>query len=64
MGDLFSDLENVRAHIDNLLVITKGNWERHLAKLDEVLTKLSKAGLKPGRHPAIKEEGRSSIENR
>eukprot|EP00957_Ditylum_brightwellii_P046472 3526630-Ditylum_brightwellii.AAC.1 len=46
MGDLFADLENVRAYIDNLLVITRGNWEDHLAKLDEVLARLSKAGLK------------------
>eukprot|EP00957_Ditylum_brightwellii_P160610 12226897-Ditylum_brightwellii.AAC.1 len=38
MGDLFSDLEHVRAYIDDLLVITKGNWEDHFAKLDEVLT--------------------------
>ena len=46
MGDLFSDLENVKAYIDDLLVLTKGDWEDHLAKLDEVLTSLSKAGLK------------------
>ena len=46
MGDLFSDLEHVRAYIDDLLLITKGTWEDHLAKLNEVLTRLSKAGLK------------------
>eukprot|EP00957_Ditylum_brightwellii_P128309 9786568-Ditylum_brightwellii.AAC.1 len=64
MGDLFSDLEHVRAYIDGLLVITKGTWEDHLAKLDEVLTRLSKAGLKPQRRPTVKEEGRRNIENR
>eukprot|EP00957_Ditylum_brightwellii_P157226 11966221-Ditylum_brightwellii.AAC.1 len=46
MGDLFADLENVRAYIDNLLVLTKGNWENHLAKLNEVLSRLTKARLK------------------
>eukprot|EP00957_Ditylum_brightwellii_P105371 8032679-Ditylum_brightwellii.AAC.1 len=46
MGDLFADLENVRAYIDDLLVLTKGNWEDHFAKLDKVLTRFSRAGLK------------------
>ena len=46
MGDLFSDLEHVRAYIDDLLLITKGSWEEHLTELDKVLTRLSKAGLK------------------
>ena len=46
MGDLFADLENVQAYIDDLLVLTKGSWEDHLAKLNEVLTRLTKAGLK------------------
>ena len=46
MGDLFADLENVQAYIDDLLVLTKGSWEDHLAKLHEVLTRLTKAGLK------------------
>eukprot|EP00957_Ditylum_brightwellii_P165501 12600033-Ditylum_brightwellii.AAC.1 len=63
MGDLFSDLEHIRAYIDNLLVITKGTWEDHLAKLEKVLTRLSKAGHKPQMRPTVKEEGRSNIEN-
>eukprot|EP00957_Ditylum_brightwellii_P106270 8106759-Ditylum_brightwellii.AAC.1 len=63
MGDLFSDLEHIRAYIDKLVVITKGTWEDHLAELDKVLTRLSKAGLKPRRRPTIKEEGRHNIEN-
>ena len=46
MGDLSTDLENVWAYIDDLLVLTKGNWEDHLAKSDEVLIRLSRAGLK------------------
>eukprot|EP00957_Ditylum_brightwellii_P072582 5515857-Ditylum_brightwellii.AAC.1 len=46
MGDLFSDLEHVRAYIDDLQLITKGTWEDHLTELDKVLTRLSKARLK------------------
>eukprot|EP00957_Ditylum_brightwellii_P037501 2835835-Ditylum_brightwellii.AAC.1 len=46
MRDLFADLENVQAYIDNLLVLTKGSWEDHLAELNKVLTRLTKAGLK------------------
>eukprot|EP00957_Ditylum_brightwellii_P063859 4845724-Ditylum_brightwellii.AAC.1 len=63
MGDLFADLENVRAYINNFLVLTKGNWEDHLAELNVVLTRLSKAGLKPGRRPTVKERGRSNIKD-
>eukprot|EP00957_Ditylum_brightwellii_P164447 12519835-Ditylum_brightwellii.AAC.1 len=64
MGDLIADLENVQAYIDNLLVLTKGNWEDNLAKLNVVLTRLSKARLKLGRRPTIKEKGRSNIKDR
>eukprot|EP00957_Ditylum_brightwellii_P069242 5256960-Ditylum_brightwellii.AAC.1 len=63
MGDLFSDLEHVRVYIGNLLLITKGSWEEHLTKSDEVLTRLSKAGLKLGRRPTVKKEGKRNIEN-
>eukprot|EP00957_Ditylum_brightwellii_P201563 15326238-Ditylum_brightwellii.AAC.1 len=45
MGDLFADLENVQAYIDNLLVLTKGSWEDYLAKLNEVLS--SREGVQP-----------------
>eukprot|EP00957_Ditylum_brightwellii_P059738 4535435-Ditylum_brightwellii.AAC.1 len=46
MGHLFADLENVQAYIDKLLVLIKGSWEDHLAKLNKVLTRLTKARLK------------------
>eukprot|EP00957_Ditylum_brightwellii_P074952 5695977-Ditylum_brightwellii.AAC.1 len=39
IGDLFADLENVRANIDDLLVLTKGSWEDHLVELNKVLTR-------------------------
>ena len=46
MSTLFADLEYVRTYIDDLLVITKGNLNDHLEKLDIVLNKLKQAGLK------------------
>ena len=46
MSTLMQDLEYVRAYIDDLLVITSGSWQDHLDKLDEVLDRLQKAGLK------------------
>ena len=30
MGDIFADLKTVRGYIDDLLVITKGDWNDHL----------------------------------
>ena len=43
---LFDDLESVRKFIDDLLVVTRGSYEDHLAQLDEVFTRLTNAGLK------------------
>eukprot|EP00957_Ditylum_brightwellii_P035412 2684947-Ditylum_brightwellii.AAC.1 len=40
------DIEEVRAYIDNLLLITNGDRDSHLQKLDEVLGRLNCAGLK------------------
>ena len=40
------ELEFVRVYLDDLLVISKGTFEDHLEKLDEVLGKLMKVGLK------------------
>ena len=37
MSVLMDGLEYVRAYIDNLLCISKGTWEDHLQKLEEVL---------------------------
>ena len=39
-------LEFVRAYIDDLLVISKTTWDDHLMKLETVLKRLKKAGLK------------------
>ena len=46
MSTLMSDLEYVRAYIDDLLVITNGTYDDHLEKLAEVLKRLREAGLK------------------
>ena len=46
MGELLGDLEHVRANIDDLLVISKGSYEDHLLKLEEVFARLEKAGVK------------------
>ena len=46
MSQLVQDLEYVRAYIDDLLIITKGDWYDHLSKTDKVLQRLHKAGLK------------------
>jgi hypothetical protein len=46
MGNLKASLEYVRAYIDNLLVITKGNLDDNLDKLKQVFIQLRDAGLK------------------
>ncbi len=46
MNILMGDLEYVRAYIDDLLILTKGSLIDHLNKLEEVLARLQKAGLK------------------
>ncbi len=46
MGNLMAALEYVRAHINNLLVITKSSHDDHLGKLEKVFIQLRDAGLK------------------
>ncbi len=46
MMEIMANLEFVRAYIDDLLCITKGTLEDHLAKLDLVLSRLQDANLK------------------
>eukprot|EP00957_Ditylum_brightwellii_P075986 5775747-Ditylum_brightwellii.AAC.1 len=46
MSKIFTDIKEVRAYTDDLLLITNGNWDSHLQKLDEVLDRLKWAGLK------------------
>ena len=46
MSELMQDLECVRAHIDDVALLTISTWEDHLTKVDTVLTRLKTAGLK------------------
>ena len=46
MNELFNGLEYVRAYIDDLLIISNGNFEDHLNKVKIVLKKLKAAGFK------------------
>ena len=46
MNELFQGLDYVRAYIDDLLILSKGTFEDHLEKLDSVLYRLGRAGLK------------------
>ena len=46
MSELMATLEFVRTYLDDLLCISKGNLDDHLAKLRRVLIRLRNAGLK------------------
>jgi len=46
MSELMDGLAFVRAHIDDLLCLTKGSFDDHLDKAELVLQRLQKAGLK------------------
>jgi hypothetical protein len=46
MYKLFSDLEYVRAYIDNLQVTSSSTFEEHLGRHELVFSRLSKTGLK------------------
>ena len=43
---LFAGLDTVRVYIDELLHVTKGSWVEHLNVLEEMFTRLHKAGIK------------------
>ena len=43
---MFQGFNEVRAYIDNVLVITKENYDTHLVVLERVLQRLEEAGLK------------------
>jgi hypothetical protein len=44
--DLMASLKFVRAYMGNLLIITRGVLDKHLQKMETVLTRLRGAGLK------------------
>jgi hypothetical protein len=43
---LMASLEFVQAYMDNLLIITRRILDKHLQKMETVLTRLCNAGLK------------------
>ena len=46
MSELFIGLDKVCVYIYNLLHVTKGSWTEHLNFLEDIFTRLQKAGLK------------------
>ena len=46
VSNLFSDLEWVRAYIDDILITSDGTYEDHLKKVELVLIRLEKAGFR------------------
>ena len=46
MSKLMVGLEFARAYLDDLLLITKSDFDEHLDQLEQALTRLSAAGLK------------------
>ena len=46
MYELFIGLDTVRVYIDDLLHVTKGSWTEHINFLEEMFTRLQKAGIK------------------
>ena len=46
MNDLFHGFEFIRAYIDAILILTKGDWTDHIQKLVLTLNKLKEKGLK------------------
>src|SRR5688572_13986952 len=46
MGELMAGLDFARAYLDDLLIISKGDFNQHLDQLEVTLTRLSEAGLR------------------
>ena len=46
MNEMFRGFEFILAYINNLLIITKGDWSDHLEKFELTLQKLKDNGLK------------------
>ena len=46
MSEIFVGLDTVRVYINELLHVTKDSWTENLTVLEEIFTRLQKAGLK------------------
>jgi Reverse transcriptase (RNA-dependent DNA polymerase) len=53
MNNIFADMPEVRAYIDDILVPTKGSYEHHLVVLSKILTRLQKKGNKINLHKSF-----------
>ena len=60
MNNIMSGLEYVRTYLDDLLILSNGDFMDHLSKVKTVLQRLSRAGLKVHRKKSI--FGNSSVE--
>ena len=45
-NELFYEFDFIRAYIDDLLILTKGDWTVHVQKLELTLNRLKERGLK------------------
>ena len=43
--DLFKDMDNVNAYLDDILLTSKGTYEEHLEYLNQILERLNTAGF-------------------
>ena len=46
MSELLFGLDTVRAYINDLLHVTKGSWTEHITFLEDMFSRLQKAGIK------------------
>ena len=46
MNKIFRGFEFIRAYINGILIITKGDWSDHLNKLEQSLKNIKDNGLK------------------
>jgi hypothetical protein len=46
ISELMEGLDFIRAYLDDLLILTKENWDDHLHKLETVLQRVATADLK------------------
>ena len=53
MSELFDGLDFVRTYIDDLLILSKGSYQDHLEKLEKVLARLTRVGLKVNGHKSF-----------
>ena len=60
MSGLMADLDYVRAYIDDLLCISKRDWDDHIEKLDAIFARLQKACLRINANKSV--FGKSELE--